>query len=77
MTRGQLVARLTFLAPALTDDGLRAVVVAAMTAPQRPLDTVALAEAQRSREGGVGAFFGRWPGDEGGDEVLRAMEGCS
>lgn len=50
MSREALVARLMYLAPALTDDGLRAVVVAAMTAPQRSLDAGVLAEEQRQRE---------------------------
>ena len=77
MSREALVARLMYLAPALTDDGLRAVVVAAMTAPQRPLDAVALAEAQRAREGGLAAVIGRWPGDESDEEVAGALEEIS
>lgn len=35
LTREQLIARLTFLAPALTDEALRGAVLFAMTAPQR------------------------------------------
>lgn len=50
MSREQIVARLTFLMPALTDGGLRAVAVVAMTAEQRPLDREALGDAQRERE---------------------------
>jgi hypothetical protein len=79
MTRERLTARLTFLAPELTDDALRGVVVAAMTAPKRPLDGKALAEAQREREApsGVAAVFGRWPGDESDEEVAQALEEIS
>jgi hypothetical protein len=50
LTREALIARLTFVAPALTDDGLRALVVTALTTPQRRIDGAALAEAQRERE---------------------------
>lgn len=50
MSREQLVARITFLAPALTDDGLRVVAIAAMTAEQRPLDRKTLGRQQQERE---------------------------
>lgn len=53
MSREQLVARLTFLAPELSEEGLRSVVVAAMVAPKRPLDREALDLAQRAREAGA------------------------
>ena len=50
MTREQLVARFTFLAPAKTLEGLREAVVALMLAPGRPLDGASLAAEQRERE---------------------------
>jgi len=52
MTREQLVARVNYLAPALTHDALQGLAIFAMTAPQRPLDVRAPAEEQRAREGG-------------------------
>lgn len=50
MDRARLIARLTFIAPALTDEALRALVIVAMTAPQRTLDRETLGAEQRARE---------------------------
>jgi hypothetical protein len=56
MSREQLVARITYMAPALTDDGLRVVAIAAMTAKRRPLDRETLGRAQQERESTVEAI---------------------
>ena len=79
MTREALIARLTFLAPAITIDALRAVVLAAMAAPQRTLDGPALAEEQRRREdaSGLAAVVGQWPGDESDAQIAEALEATS
>lgn len=48
--RAKLIARLTWLAPTLTDAGLMSAVVLVEQQPRRKLDGEALAAAQAERE---------------------------
>lgn len=54
LSNERLIARLNFLAAGASRSALVAAVVALMTGPQRDLDAVALADAQRDRESSLG-----------------------